>query len=109
MQFKQGDENWPVFFINFPCDREEYQPPAEINQEQQLTDHNLLIGERQHDLTIGDEPAIHIAMRNVQLSYPSTTFFFAHNGQLYSAVFHHTGNREDWNLYDHFLENIQGE
>lgn len=103
-----GDnENWPVIYINHPQGREEFTPPLEVDLETWLTEHNLLVEERMEDTEIGGTKAIHIHHPRSPQSYASDTFFFAHNGQLYSVVILHTGDLEDWDLYNHFLENIQ--
>lgn len=101
-----GEEHWPMIFVNFPSDRADYLPPENVNLEQWLTEHELLAGERQDDLTIAGVPAIHVSLTNTQQSYPSDTYFFAHKGQLYSIIFLHTGNKQDWDLYNHFLESF---
>lgn len=102
-----GDEHWPVIFVNFPSDRADFLPPENANLEQWLLDHDLLSGERQDDLTIAGVPAIHVSETNVKQAYPSDTYFLAHKGQLFSIIILHTGNQQDWDLYNHFLENFE--
>jgi putative hemolysin len=103
------NENWPVIYFNHPQGRAEFAPPVDANLEQWLKDNNLLVEERMEDTEIAGTSAIHIHHPRSEQSYASDTFFFAHNGQLYSVVFLHTGDKEDWDLYNHFLENIQFE
>ncbi len=102
-----GNEYWPVIYFNFPSDREDYRPPEDVNLAQWLVDHYLLIGERQPDLQIAGTTAIHTRQARSPQSYASDHYFFAHAGQLYGIVILHTGDKEDWTLYNHFLESIQ--
>lgn len=105
-----GDgENWPVIYFNHPQGRTEFSPPEDANLEQWLVENNLLVEERMEDTQIAGTSAIHIRQPRSNQSFASDTFFFAHNGQLYSVIFLHTGDKEDWQLYNHFLENISFE
>jgi putative hemolysin len=101
------NENWPIIYFNHPQGRAEFSPPVDVNLEQWLKDNNLLVEERLEDTQIAGTTAIHLRHARSPQSYASDTFFFAHNGQLYSVVFLHTGDIEDWDLYNHFLENIE--
>jgi hypothetical protein len=101
------NNNWPIIFFNHPQQRLDYSPPEDVTLEQWLKDNNLLVEERMEDTQIAGTTAIHIHHPRSPQSYASDTFFFAHNGQLYSVVFLHTGDIEDWDLYNHFLENIE--
>ena len=47
------------------------------------------------------------ALSASQQSYAFDTYFFTHADQLYSVVILHTGDREDWTVYNHFLDSIQ--
>lgn len=100
------DEDWPVIFFNHPVDMPEYRPPEDVDLEQWLSDNNLLVEERLPDTEVAGLPTIHLRQPRGQQSYASDTFFFAYNGQLYSVVFLHTSDIEDWDLYNHFLESI---
>jgi len=102
-----NDNNWPMIYFNHPADREDYRPPEGVDLAQWLTDHQLLIGERLSDRQIAGVPAVHTRFDRSQQSYAYDTFFFAKDQQLYSVVILHTGDKEDWELYDHFLNSIQ--
>ncbi len=103
------NNNWPMILFNHIQQRLDYSPPEDADLEQWLQDNNLLVEERMADTQIAGTTAIHLRHARSPQSYASDTFFFAHNGQLYSVVFLHTGDKEDWDLYNHFLENIQFE
>jgi hypothetical protein len=102
-------ERWPVYTISHPSDREDYRPPADANLEQWLLDHNLLGDVRKADMQIAGTTAIHLRHERSPQSYAYDRYFFAKSSQLYMIVIGHTGDKEDWQLYDHFLESIQFE
>jgi hypothetical protein len=61
------------------------------------------------DVQIAGTTAIHLRHERSPQSYASDRYYFARAGQLYLIGFIHTGDREDWKLYDHFLASIQFE
>lgn len=101
-----GGEHWPVITFNHPRQRAEYAPPPEANLEKWLKDNNLLAGERLADTRIAGTGAIHLRQKSGGQAYNADLFFFARGGQLYSVVFLHTGGKEDWALYNRFLESV---
>jgi putative hemolysin len=100
------DEYWPMIFFNHPYDQPEYLITEDADLEEWMEENNLLVGERLADRTIAGESAVHLRQETIEQAYPSDLFFFERDGQLYSVVFLHTGNQEDWTLYEHFLESI---
>lgn len=100
-------DNWPSITISHPSDREEFRPPEDVDLEQWLTDHNLLADERQPDMQIAGVPAVHTRHDRSPQSYAYDRYYFAKNGQLYMIVIGHTGDNEDWALYNRFLDSIQ--
>jgi putative hemolysin len=100
-------EYWPLFTISHPSDREEYRLPVDVNLEQWLMDHNLLGDMRQPDVQIAGTTAIHLRHDRSPQSYAYDRYFFAHSGQLYMIVIGHSGDKEDWELYNHFLGSFQ--
>jgi putative hemolysin len=102
-----GNDHWPVIFINYPSDREDYRPTEGADLAQWLTDHNLLVGERHSDVQIAGTTAIHTRFPRSQQSFAYDNYFFARSGQLYGIVILHTGDKEDWDLYNHFLASFQ--
>jgi putative hemolysin len=105
---KEGD-HWPSIDISHPRDREEYRPPEGVDLLQWLTDHNLLGDERMPDVQIAGTTSIHLRHERSPQSYAFDRYYFARAGQLYMIVIGHTADREDWKLYNHFLESIQFE
>lgn len=102
------DNNWPMIYIAHPQDRDEYRLPEGADLVTWLTDHNMLAEERKEDVQIAGTTAVHIRFETQSgQSYNYDHYFFAHSGQLYSITILHTGNKEDWDLYNHFLDSFQ--
>ena len=104
-----GDENWPQISISHPSDREDYRPPEGADLVQWLTEHYLLGDERLPDVQIAGTTAIHLRHERSPQSYADDRYYFAKSGQLFMVVIGHVADREDWDLYNHFLESIQFE
>ncbi len=110
-----GSDNWPVIGFSHPNDREEYRPPEGVDLEKWLIDHymwtpNSVIADfREDDVQIAGTLAFHIRHQRSQQSYASDKYYFAKAGQLYVVTIMHTGDKEDWDIYNHFLESIQFE
>lgn len=103
----ENGESWPFFTISHPRDRDEYRPPEDVDLLAWLTDHYLLGDERAPDVQIAGTTAIHLRHERSPQSYAFDRYYFTRAGQLYMIVIGHTGDREDWRLYNHFLESIQ--
>ena len=100
-------EPWPDIYIAHPPDREEYHPPEGVDLAQWLTDHNMLENERQPDVILSGKPAIHLRHIRSPQSYANDRYYFEHNGQLFLIVINHVGDREDWEVYNRFLDSFQ--
>ncbi len=101
------NDNWPQFGISHPNDREDYLPPEGTDLAQWLLDHNLVEGDYREDVTIAGLPTIHVRHDRSPQSYAFDRFFFAKSGQLYMIVIGHVGDKEDWEVYNHFLQSFQ--
>jgi len=104
-----NNESWPFFSLSHPGDREDYRLPEDADLLQWLTDHYLLGDERAADVQIAGTTAIHLRHERSPQSYAYDRYYFAREGQLYMIVIGHTGDQEDWDLYNHFLSSIQFE
>jgi putative hemolysin len=100
-------ESWPAFSISHPHDRSEYRPPENADLLQWLSDHYLLGDQRMADGQISGETAIHLRHDRSPQSPAFERYYFAHRGQLFMILIGHAGDREDWDLYNHFLESFQ--
>lgn len=103
------DNTWPSFLISHPSDRADFRPPENANLITWLTDHNLLGGERMPDIQIAGTTAIHLRHERSPQSFAFDCYFFAKSGQLYMIVIGHSGDKENWDLYNHFLQSIRFE
>jgi len=103
----KDNSSWPAFSIAHPGDREEYRPPEDADLLQWLIDHNLLGETRMPDVQIAGTTAIRFRHEGGPQSYADDRYFFARDGQLYRLLIGHTGNTEDWKLYNHFLESFR--
>lgn len=110
-----GDYNWPVIYVSHPGDREEYRPPDGVDLEGWLVDHNLLALDAQQptaeiqqpDVQIAGTKAIHTRLARSPQTYAFDKYYFARAGQLYVIVILHTGDLEDWGLYNHILGSFE--
>jgi putative hemolysin len=111
------DDYWPMIFISHPQDREEFQIPEGTDLVTWLESHFLLMTDEQQpaaeirldDGEIAGTTAVHTRFERSPQSYAYDRYYFAHDGQLYSIVIIHTADKEDWELYNHFLESFQFE
>jgi putative hemolysin len=104
------DNNWPMIYISYP-DRAEFRPMEGVNLEQWLFDNNLYAEDapdkRLPDAQIAGVTGIHLRYESGSgQSYNNDKYFFIKNGQLYQVVILHTSFKEDWELYNHFLESF---
>ena len=104
---EQSGERWPQIAISHPSDRAEYRPPQGANLAQWLMDHSLLGDERLPDATIAGTVAVHLRHDRSPQSYAYDRYYFAHDGQLYMLLIGHAGDKEDWDVYNRFLESFQ--
>ncbi|MBN1666819.1 MAG: DUF333 domain-containing protein [Anaerolineales bacterium] len=102
-------EYWPQFTISHPNDREDFRPPEDADLVQWLTDHNLLGDVRLPDVQIAGTTAVHLRHDRSPQSYAYDRYFFVKDSQLYMILIGHTGDQEDWDLYNHFLSSFQFE
>ena len=102
-----GGFHWPQFTISHPSDRADYRPPTDADLGQWLIDHNLSADKQMPDVQIAGTAAIHTRFERSPQSYAFDRYYFAKSGQLYMITIGHTGDKEDWELYNRFLESIQ--
>lgn len=102
------DNYLPMIMIAHPQDREEFRPSEGADLEDWLVEHYLLDAETYDIMQIAGNRAVHTRFdTNSGQSYNFDHYYFANNDQLYSIVILHTSGKEDWDLYNHFLESIK--
>jgi putative hemolysin len=99
-----GSETWG---IAHPGDRDEYRPPEGVDLLQWLTDHYLLGELRMPDEQIAGTTAIRFRHEASPQSCADDRYYFAHAGQLYQILIGHSGEVEDWDLNNRFLQSFQ--
>jgi putative hemolysin len=99
-----GSETWN---IAHPTDREDYHPPEDVDLAQWLSDHYLTGENRQPDIQIAGTPAIHFRHEASPQSFAFDQYYFARAGQLYQITIGHSGETEDVELNNRFLESFQ--
>lgn len=106
---ESNNELWPSITFSHPRDRQEFRPPAGADLVTWLTDHNLLAEKQMPGVEIAGTQAVHLRHDRSPQSYANDRYFFTHADQLYLVVIDQVGDREDWELYNHFLQSIQFE
>jgi putative hemolysin len=103
----EDGESWPQFVISHPTPPGGYHPPKGIDLGQWLTDSELLGDTRLADAAIAGESAVHLRHDRSPQSYAYDRYYFDHDGQLFMVVIGHAGDKEDWDLYNHFLQSFR--
>jgi putative hemolysin len=99
----KNGERWPMITLSHPADREEYRPPQGVDLAKWLVEHDMLGDRRMPDTRIGGVLAVHTRFDRSPQSYAYDRYYFAREGRLYMLVIGHTGDKEDWTLYNRFL------
>ena len=101
------DSNWPMFYVSHPIDNPDYHPTDGADLAKWLEDHYLLGEELAENREIAGVTAVHTHKERNGQSYADDRYYFVYGGQLYTIVILHTGDKEDWELYNHFLDSFQ--
>jgi putative hemolysin len=104
-----GANGWPSFSVNLPTGREDWRIPQGADLVNWLSENNLLADPRLADAQIAGETAIHTRFERSQQAFAADRYFFAHNGQLFNILIGHQDDKEDWDLYNRFLESFKFE
>ncbi len=104
------NEWWPQITVSHPQDREDCRPPEGVDLRQWLINHYLLGPEEgMPDAQIAGTTAIHLRHERSPQSYAFDRYYFARANQLYEITISHAGDKEDWALYNHFLQSFRFE
>ena len=101
------DINWPMIYVSHPVDNPDYHPADGADLVKWLQDHYLLGEELADNQDIAGVTAVHTSKPRSGQSYADDRYYFVHNGQLFTIVILHTGDKEDWEFYNHFLDSFQ--
>lgn len=97
------DEHWPVLMVAHP-NLDFYRPSAGADVRQWFADRDMSYDDI---VEIAGLPAVHRAYPGSPQAYAQDEYYFIHGDQLFSIVIIHAGRRQDWDLYDKFLQSFQ--
>lgn len=60
-------------------------------------------------MQIAGTTAVHTRLPRSPQTFAYDKYWFAQSQQLYEIVILHTGDKEDWTLYNHFLQSFRFE
>ena len=86
-------------------DSEFYHPPAGTDVSQWIADHEIPY-DQIDKVEIAGLPAVHLRYEAGPGWDASDAYYFIKDGQLFYILLLHTGGREEWNLYNKFLEGL---
>jgi hypothetical protein len=101
----EDNEHWPAIWVS-SSDTEFYRPPQGTDVGDWLIDHNFADGNFGPERQIGGFTALHTIKTRSPQSYASDDYFLIRGEHLFHIVLLHTGDRQDWELYNRFLDSI---
>jgi len=103
-----SEKGWPLFEI-YHFDSAFYHPGAGTDVYEYITKEALLTfseTDPSKDIKIGGLPAIHLKNDQSPQADASDHYFFIKGTQLFGIQIIHVGGREDWDLYNKFLDSF---
>jgi hypothetical protein len=97
------NERWPSISINH-YDSSFYHPPAGADVSQWVADFGIPHDQIGQSTEIGGLPATHLIVKSTPQSYGFDEYYFIKDEQLFRILILHTGGKQDWDLYDQFLQ-----
>jgi hypothetical protein len=101
-----GNERWPILEVSH-YDSGFYHPPAGTDVAQWVTQSVLVYDEIDTGVEIAGLAAVHLRTEATQQSYALDEYYVIKNNQLFRIGILHAGGREDWNLYNEFLQGFR--
>jgi hypothetical protein len=98
-------EYWPVLTVSH-YDSEFYRPPAGTDVAQWIADNEVPYDEIDTQVLLGGLPAVRLRSEAGPGWYASDSYYVIKDGQLFHILILHAGGREDWELYDMFLQGV---
>jgi putative hemolysin len=99
----EGD-HWPVLTVSH-YDSDFYHPPAGTDVAQWIADNEIPYDEIA-EVEIAGLPAVRLTTKGGPGWYGYDDHYFIKDGQLFHILILHAGGREDWELYNKFLEGL---
>jgi hypothetical protein len=83
-----------------------FSPPARTDVHQWIADSNIPYEPLEQDVTIGGLPAVRFVFEASPQAYGRDDYYVINGDQLFLISILHTGNLQDWGLYEKFLQSI---
>ena len=101
-----GNERWPILEV-LHYDSGFYHPPAGTDAAQWVMQFVLAYDEIDAGVEIADLAAVHLRTEATERSYASDEYYVIKGDQLFRISILHTDGREDWDLYNKFLQSFR--
>jgi putative hemolysin len=98
-------EHWPWFFVDH-YDSEIYHPPDGADILEWITDFGIHYDEVGPAISIAGLDALHLVTQQTPQAYGSDDYYFVKDGQLFHIQILHAVGRQDWGLYNLFLQSF---
>jgi hypothetical protein len=101
-----GNEHWPWFSVEH-YDSDFYRPPASTDVHQWIADSGHPYDEIGPDVEVAGLPTVHLVYEASPQAYGSDHYYFIRGDQLFHIQILHAGGRQDWDLYNKFLQSFR--
>ena len=101
----ENNERWPVLTVSH-FDSDFYRPPEGTDVETWVLDNGIPYDELGPEIKVAGLPAFHLIVEPTPQSYGFDEFYFIRGEQLFRILLLHTEGRQDWDLYNQFLESF---
>ncbi len=102
----EDGEHWPMFFVGHGA-TDFYRPAEDVTVREWVESHS---GQPENsyseDTQIAGLDAYHLVLDHTVQSYPSDQYYLIKDGQMFSIVILHTSYKQDWRLYQQFLQSF---
>jgi hypothetical protein len=99
------NEHYPWLSVQH-FDSEFFSPPVGTDVHQWIADGNIPYEPLEQDVTIGGLPAVRFVFEASPMAYGRDDYYVINGDQLFLISILHTGNLQDWGLYEKFLQSI---
>ncbi len=100
-----NNEHWPWFSVDH-FDSNFYHPPAGTDVHQWIADSSVSYDEMGPKVQVAGLPTVHLIYQGGPGIYASDDYYFIRGDQLFRITILHAGGKQDWDLYDKFLQSF---
>ncbi len=101
----ENNKRWPMIIISHG-NSNFYRPPAGSDVQEWIMGNGHHVSMVHPDATLGGLPALHLSQESSPQVYASDDYYVIRGEQLFHITLLHTGGRQDWTLYEAFLDNF---